>query len=83
MGTVRRTITLPARLDAAAEAAVDAGHATSVSALVAEAIREHLRCLADERLAAQARRLDRDAEAQLIAQARAGARAGWSRLGAR
>jgi hypothetical protein len=82
MGTVRRTITLLATLDAAAEAAVDAGHAPSVSALIADATRDYLHRLSEEALAVQTRRLDRDAETQLVAQARAEAPAGWSRLGA-
>jgi hypothetical protein len=83
MGAVRRTITLPAGLDAAAEAAVDAGHASSVSALIAEATRAYMHRLGEESLAVQAQRLDPDVETQLIAQARAGVQTGWSRLGAR
>ena len=83
MGTMRRTITLPATLDAAAEGAVDAGHAPSVSALIADATRDYLHRLSEETLTVQSRRLDRDAETQLVAQARAGAPSAWSRLGAR
>jgi hypothetical protein len=83
MGTVRRTITLPATLDAAAEAAVDAGHAPSVSALIADATRDYLHRLSEEALTVQTRRLNRDAETQLVAQARVVAPSTWSRLGAR
>jgi Arc/MetJ-type ribon-helix-helix transcriptional regulator len=81
MGTVRRTVTMPARLAAAIDAAVAEGAADSVSALLATAARRYLDQLADDRITTHAARLDLDTELALIRRARGGtAPAGWERL---
>ena len=81
MGTVRRTVTMPAQLAAAVDAAVADGAADSVSALLAAAARRYLDQLTADRIATHAARLDPDTELSLIRAARAGAApTGWERL---
>ena len=81
MGTVRRTVTMPAQLAAAIDAAVADGAEGSVSALLATAARRYLDQLTDDRITTHAARLDPDTELALIRRARAGtAPAGWERL---
>ena len=81
MESVRRTVTMPAQLAAAIDAAVADGAADSVSALLATAARRYLDQLADDRITADAARLDPDTELALVRRARDGAApAGWERL---
>ena len=81
MGTVRRTVTMPAQLAAAIDAAVAAGTADSISALLATAARRYLEQLTDDRITAHAARLDPATEFAVIRAARTGAApAGWERL---
>jgi Arc/MetJ-type ribon-helix-helix transcriptional regulator len=81
MGTVRRTVTMPAQLAAAIDAAVADGAADSVSALLATAARRYLDQLTDDRITTHAARLDPNTELAVIRAARNGAApAGWERL---
>ena len=80
METVRRTVTMPAQLAAAVDAAVADGAADSVSALLATAVRRYLDQLADDRMTAQAARLDAEIERALINRVRDEPEPGWERL---
>ena len=80
METVRRTVTMPAPLAAAVDAAVTDGAADSVSAFIAAAVRGHLDQLADDRMATQAAQLDPATELAVIDGARPGRQPGWARL---
>ena len=81
METVRRTVTMPAQLAAAVDAAVADGAADSVSALLATAVRRYLDQLADDRMTAQAARLDAEMERALINRMRDDdPQPGWERL---
>ena len=80
METVRRTVTMPAQLAAAVDAAVADGAADSVSALLATAVRRYLDQLADDRMTAQAARLDAETERALISRVRRDPQPGWERL---
>ena len=80
METVRRTVTMPAQLAAAVDAAVADGAADSVSALLATAVRRYLDQLADDRMTAQAAQLDAETERALINRVRDDPQPGWERL---
>lgn len=73
-------MTLPERLSAAIDAAVDSGLAPSTSALLAQAVEFYLARTDDDRLAKQAELLDEDAELRLIEHVREGMPQGWERL---
>jgi Arc/MetJ-type ribon-helix-helix transcriptional regulator len=78
--SVRRTVTMPAQLAAAVDAAVADGAADSVSALLATAVRRYLDQLADDRMTAQAARLDAETERALTNRVRRDPQTGWERL---
>ena len=64
MWTVRRTVTMPAQLAVAIDAAVAGGAADSISALLATAARRYLDQLTDDRIATHAASLDPDTDSR-------------------